>query len=246
MSMEQCRNEEAGEAGYPRENPPTGSIVRHDSHFDPAGVLNPVRLSGRRACKPLSQRGPRMVEDHKLGVQVDLKLRWHAEVPSPRKDKSRLRQRSIASRARVRATLCGEEPNRVGCMPVEAKRAEETHHVGGAIDCGDEFPREPPGALQSPRAAKGTPPVGRRDCGLPLLPRMRRMRGSRGLVCPQQPVVIQDGGADSRASHVGEGRTRGVSGVSAGMRGRGKREIPGKTRRPAHSQARFPFAEIRE
>ncbi|KAJ8897497.1 hypothetical protein PR048_002844 [Dryococelus australis] len=33
MSMEQCRNEGAGETGEPREDPPTSGIVRHDSHL---------------------------------------------------------------------------------------------------------------------------------------------------------------------------------------------------------------------
>ncbi|KAJ8873134.1 hypothetical protein PR048_026751 [Dryococelus australis] len=33
MSMEQRRNERAGETAYPRENPPTNGIVRHDSHM---------------------------------------------------------------------------------------------------------------------------------------------------------------------------------------------------------------------
>ncbi|KAJ8876193.1 hypothetical protein PR048_024102 [Dryococelus australis] len=41
VSMEQRRNEGAEETGDPRENPPTSSIVRHDSHLrksgDPAG-----------------------------------------------------------------------------------------------------------------------------------------------------------------------------------------------------------------
>ncbi|KAJ8885948.1 hypothetical protein PR048_012154 [Dryococelus australis] len=42
VRMEQHRNASAWETGYPRENPPTSGIVRHDSHMqksmsDPAG-----------------------------------------------------------------------------------------------------------------------------------------------------------------------------------------------------------------
>ncbi|KAJ8875341.1 hypothetical protein PR048_023236 [Dryococelus australis] len=36
--MEQCRNEGAGETGYPRENPPTSGIVLLDSHMRKSGV----------------------------------------------------------------------------------------------------------------------------------------------------------------------------------------------------------------
>ncbi|KAJ8891076.1 hypothetical protein PR048_010585 [Dryococelus australis] len=38
VSMEQRRNEGAGEMGDPRENPPTNGIVRHDSHMKKSGV----------------------------------------------------------------------------------------------------------------------------------------------------------------------------------------------------------------
>ncbi|KAJ8882585.1 hypothetical protein PR048_014396 [Dryococelus australis] len=40
-SMEQHRNERAGETGYPRENPPTNGIVWHDSHMQKSGVTRP-------------------------------------------------------------------------------------------------------------------------------------------------------------------------------------------------------------
>ncbi|KAJ8875400.1 hypothetical protein PR048_023295 [Dryococelus australis] len=33
VSMEQRRNEEPGETGDPRENPPTNGIIRHDSYM---------------------------------------------------------------------------------------------------------------------------------------------------------------------------------------------------------------------
>ncbi|KAJ8867029.1 hypothetical protein PR048_032891 [Dryococelus australis] len=39
VSVEQRRNEGAGEAGYLRENPPTDDIVRHDSHLRKSGGL---------------------------------------------------------------------------------------------------------------------------------------------------------------------------------------------------------------
>ncbi|KAJ8888744.1 hypothetical protein PR048_008236 [Dryococelus australis] len=47
--MEQCRNDEAGETGDPRENLPISAIVRHDSLLqksgsDPGRGLNPVRF----------------------------------------------------------------------------------------------------------------------------------------------------------------------------------------------------------
>ncbi|KAJ8898324.1 hypothetical protein PR048_003684 [Dryococelus australis] len=53
-SMQQRRNERAGETGDTRENSPTSGIVRHDSHVrksggDPAGGLSPVRIGGARA-----------------------------------------------------------------------------------------------------------------------------------------------------------------------------------------------------
>ncbi|KAJ8867218.1 hypothetical protein PR048_031016 [Dryococelus australis] len=41
VSMEQLQNERAGEAGVPRENPPTNGIVRHDSHKRKSGVTRP-------------------------------------------------------------------------------------------------------------------------------------------------------------------------------------------------------------
>ncbi|KAJ8869714.1 hypothetical protein PR048_028709 [Dryococelus australis] len=41
VSMEQRRNERTGEMGYPRENPPTDGIVRHDSHMQKSGVTRP-------------------------------------------------------------------------------------------------------------------------------------------------------------------------------------------------------------
>ncbi|KAJ8880608.1 hypothetical protein PR048_017078 [Dryococelus australis] len=52
--LEQRRNERARETGDPRENPPTGGIVRHDSHMRKIRELscresNPVRLAGKRA-----------------------------------------------------------------------------------------------------------------------------------------------------------------------------------------------------
>ncbi|KAJ8897334.1 hypothetical protein PR048_002680 [Dryococelus australis] len=37
VSMKQHRNERVGETGYPRENPPTNGIVRHDSHMRKSG-----------------------------------------------------------------------------------------------------------------------------------------------------------------------------------------------------------------
>ncbi|KAJ8870119.1 hypothetical protein PR048_029131 [Dryococelus australis] len=37
MSNEQRHNEGTGEAGYPRENPPTSGIARHDSHIQKSG-----------------------------------------------------------------------------------------------------------------------------------------------------------------------------------------------------------------
>ncbi|KAJ8869804.1 hypothetical protein PR048_028812 [Dryococelus australis] len=51
--MEQRRNEEAGETGDPRENPPTSGIVRHDSHMRnargrPRHKPNQVRLGFQR------------------------------------------------------------------------------------------------------------------------------------------------------------------------------------------------------
>ncbi|KAJ8872261.1 hypothetical protein PR048_025863 [Dryococelus australis] len=42
VSMEQLRNERAGVAGDPRENPPTSRIIRHDSHTQKSG--DPVGL----------------------------------------------------------------------------------------------------------------------------------------------------------------------------------------------------------
>ncbi|KAJ8866146.1 hypothetical protein PR048_033670 [Dryococelus australis] len=46
LNMEQRRNGRAGETGYPRENPPTSDIVRHDSHMRKSECeSNPVRLS---------------------------------------------------------------------------------------------------------------------------------------------------------------------------------------------------------
>ncbi|KAJ8868728.1 hypothetical protein PR048_030267 [Dryococelus australis] len=41
VSMEQHRNERAGETGDPRENSPTNGIVRHDSHMRKSGVTRP-------------------------------------------------------------------------------------------------------------------------------------------------------------------------------------------------------------
>ncbi|KAJ8866082.1 hypothetical protein PR048_033606 [Dryococelus australis] len=40
VSMEQCRNERARKTGYPRENPPTNGIVRHDSHMRKSGLTH--------------------------------------------------------------------------------------------------------------------------------------------------------------------------------------------------------------
>ncbi|KAJ8870250.1 hypothetical protein PR048_029271 [Dryococelus australis] len=41
MSLEQRRNERAGETRDPREDPPTNGIVRHDSHMRGSGVARP-------------------------------------------------------------------------------------------------------------------------------------------------------------------------------------------------------------
>ncbi|KAJ8873928.1 hypothetical protein PR048_024765 [Dryococelus australis] len=41
VSMEQRRNERAGETGDLRENPPTNGMVRHDSHMRKSGVTRP-------------------------------------------------------------------------------------------------------------------------------------------------------------------------------------------------------------
>ncbi|KAJ8879830.1 hypothetical protein PR048_020447 [Dryococelus australis] len=41
VSMEQLRNEGAGEAGDPREDPPNNGIVRHDCHMRKSGVTRP-------------------------------------------------------------------------------------------------------------------------------------------------------------------------------------------------------------
>ncbi|KAJ8869237.1 hypothetical protein PR048_030809 [Dryococelus australis] len=53
---EQSRNARLGETGYPRENPPTTGIIRHDSHTrksgsDPAGVGGGT-VAKRLACSP--------------------------------------------------------------------------------------------------------------------------------------------------------------------------------------------------
>ncbi|KAJ8882649.1 hypothetical protein PR048_014461 [Dryococelus australis] len=47
MNMEHRRNGGAGETGYPRENPPTNGIVRHDSHLRKSG--DPDRLGDAAA-----------------------------------------------------------------------------------------------------------------------------------------------------------------------------------------------------
>ncbi|KAJ8894438.1 hypothetical protein PR048_007092 [Dryococelus australis] len=49
MSMEQRRNERAGETGDPRENPPTNGIVRHDSHMRKFGVTQIALVGGEQA-----------------------------------------------------------------------------------------------------------------------------------------------------------------------------------------------------
>ncbi|KAJ8889300.1 hypothetical protein PR048_008798 [Dryococelus australis] len=49
VSMERCRNERAGEAADPRENPPTDGIVRHDSHKRKSGVTRP-RIEPGSSC----------------------------------------------------------------------------------------------------------------------------------------------------------------------------------------------------
>ncbi|KAJ8865733.1 hypothetical protein PR048_033254 [Dryococelus australis] len=54
VSIEQRRNERAGETGDHRENPPTDSIVRHDCHMRKSGVARPVAGStavGRRILR---------------------------------------------------------------------------------------------------------------------------------------------------------------------------------------------------
>ncbi|KAJ8874158.1 hypothetical protein PR048_025000 [Dryococelus australis] len=53
MSMEQCRNERAGEPGDPRENPPTSSIDRHYSH---------MRASGSEQANRSATAAPRSLE----------------------------------------------------------------------------------------------------------------------------------------------------------------------------------------
>ncbi|KAJ8867679.1 hypothetical protein PR048_031482 [Dryococelus australis] len=62
-STKQCRNERTGEAGDPRENPPTSRIVR--ARFPRAKVRerprresNPVRQVGRRVVRPPHHLGP--------------------------------------------------------------------------------------------------------------------------------------------------------------------------------------------
>ncbi|KAJ8873534.1 hypothetical protein PR048_024352 [Dryococelus australis] len=51
-------DERVEETGYPRENPPTNGIVRHDSHMRPGRGLNPDRLGGRRAGSQIQSSGP--------------------------------------------------------------------------------------------------------------------------------------------------------------------------------------------
>ncbi|KAJ8867068.1 hypothetical protein PR048_032930 [Dryococelus australis] len=63
-SMEQRRNERAGETGQPRENPPSNGIVRHDSHIRKSGVTqpgieprSPWREASRLTAQPQWPRG---------------------------------------------------------------------------------------------------------------------------------------------------------------------------------------------
>ncbi|KAJ8875249.1 hypothetical protein PR048_023144 [Dryococelus australis] len=62
VSMEQRRNERAGEAGDPRENPPTNGIVRDDSHVresgDPAGDLTRFAWVGGEWSNRRGHRDP--------------------------------------------------------------------------------------------------------------------------------------------------------------------------------------------
>ncbi|KAJ8876918.1 hypothetical protein PR048_021367 [Dryococelus australis] len=57
---EQGRNKRAGEAGEPRENPPTIGIFRHDSRERPCRESNPVRIGGRRPPLAAMQSCSRM------------------------------------------------------------------------------------------------------------------------------------------------------------------------------------------
>ncbi|KAJ8877791.1 hypothetical protein PR048_022248 [Dryococelus australis] len=58
VSMEQRRNEMAGETSDPRENPPNNGIVRHDSHMRRSGVTQPGIEPGSpwwEASRPTAQ-----------------------------------------------------------------------------------------------------------------------------------------------------------------------------------------------
>ncbi|KAJ8867785.1 hypothetical protein PR048_031590 [Dryococelus australis] len=70
--MERRRNEEAGETGDPRENPPTNEIVRHESQLRKFGArcpgrgLNLVRFVGRRKVAPRAYHKTRKGEEDLL------------------------------------------------------------------------------------------------------------------------------------------------------------------------------------
>ncbi|KAJ8895362.1 hypothetical protein PR048_000694 [Dryococelus australis] len=90
VSTQKCRNARAGETGDPRENPPTGSIVWHDSHVrkrrnGPARNLTP--LSRRRETRSLTSTATAAPPTREVWADSFNDFSW--QTATPRADRRR-------------------------------------------------------------------------------------------------------------------------------------------------------------